>query len=233
MRSSEAIHDLAAALAAAQGEFTPVNKGKTGKIRWEKDGKSGEFAYKYADLADIMEMARPVLAKHGLSVFASSVIVSGSLVLVARLAHASGQWIEAEWPVGFDKDPKKMGSTLTFARRYTTSSLLGIVVDEDIDKDGAAEISIPERREVERRSAHRPDPEVLAAPLKKSIDALPDLDLLEKWPQLHGADLDTLPDAARNEVRMHYRARRMLLSGGVRLNGANGHHDAETGEVQQ
>lgn len=39
------------------------------------------------------------------------------------------------------------------------------------------------------------------------------------------ATLDALPDHARNDL--------LLLSGGVKLNGANGHHDAETGEVLQ
>jgi len=39
--------------------------------------------------------------------------------------------------------------------------------------------------------------------------------------------------AAKSNVNPHFRARKMLLSGGIKLNGVNGHQDAETGEVLQ
>jgi hypothetical protein len=54
-------------------------------------------------------------------------------VLVTRLIHSSsGQWIEAVYPLKPQKeDPQGYGSALTYARRYSLSALVGVIVDDD------------------------------------------------------------------------------------------------------
>ena len=49
--------ELFKAISAAQGEFTTVEKGKDNPF----------FKSKYAPLDSIIEMVRPVMAKHGLA----------------------------------------------------------------------------------------------------------------------------------------------------------------------
>jgi hypothetical protein len=49
--------------------------------------------------------------------------------LTTILAHASGEWIASDWPVA----PHRMGTALTYARRYSLFALVGIAGDDDLD----------------------------------------------------------------------------------------------------
>src|SRR5438874_4204131 len=52
------------------------------------------------------------------------------------LAHSSGEWIASDWPVGAMSDmamPKRMGAALTYARRYSLFTLVGIAGEDDLD----------------------------------------------------------------------------------------------------
>jgi len=60
------------------------------------------------------------------------------LVVETLLAHSSGEWIKSEIRIDpIAKDPQAIGSSLTYARRYALSSLLGIASEEDDDAEGA------------------------------------------------------------------------------------------------
>ena len=56
--------------------------------------------------------------------------------------HASGEWIESSMtlPIGDGKGistAQSMGSIITYLRRYSLSSILGVYADEDTDGDSA------------------------------------------------------------------------------------------------
>lgn len=141
-RTSEAINEIATALAAAQGEFKPVPKTRQGKIEGESKGtgKAFSFSYAYADIADVLSNVIPVLSKHGLAVIQPTMMDGGVLTIVTRIVHASGQWFESDYPVcSIQGDHKKMGGALTYSRRYALCSMIGVAPDEDIDGDGADE----------------------------------------------------------------------------------------------
>ena len=119
---------LAAALAKAQGEMknAPLNK------------VNPHFKSKYADLAAIRDATVPTLSKHGLSIAQFTRIAEPGLLLVTRLSHAEGGFIEGEYPLPMMIDqPQKMGSALTYARRYGWSAMCGIAADEDDDANAA------------------------------------------------------------------------------------------------
>ena len=62
--------------------------------------------------------------------------VSGIIKLTTMLAHASGEWIASDWPVCPVSDtatPHRMGSALTYARRYALFTLVGITGEDDLD----------------------------------------------------------------------------------------------------
>jgi hypothetical protein len=60
MDHTDSIAQLAAALVKASAEMPQVKRTRT--------ADTGKFKYQYADLADLIEVTRPVLAKHGLTV---------------------------------------------------------------------------------------------------------------------------------------------------------------------
>jgi hypothetical protein len=56
--------------------------------------------------------------------------------LTTTLAHASGEWIASDWPVcpiAETANPQRMGSALTYARRYALFTLVGIAGEDDLD----------------------------------------------------------------------------------------------------
>ena len=137
MRTSDTIDLLAAALASAQSEIRPAIK----------DANNPAFNSKYADLAAIFDAARPALAKHGLCVVQMPEHSYDALVhLTTRVAHKSGQWIEAtmSMPVG-KVNAHGYGSAITYCRRYAYAASIGIVADEDDDGNKA---SLPAARPI-------------------------------------------------------------------------------------
>src|SRR5216110_2744457 len=56
--------------------------------------------------------------------------------LTTTLAHASGEWIASDWPVcpiAETANPQRMGMALTYARRYSLFTLVGIAGEDDLD----------------------------------------------------------------------------------------------------
>lgn len=96
----------------------------------------GNYSFKYATLAALVEATRPTLAKNNLGV---TQIVSGNS-LTTLLVHGSGQFIGAESPILFaPSDPQKYGSLISYIRRYAYAAILGLVSDEDDDANIASD----------------------------------------------------------------------------------------------
>jgi hypothetical protein len=128
---SESIAKLAEALSKAQGELQPLAKGRKAEIEG-KEGKRG-YSYGYADLADVIDCYRPALSKYGLSVIQPMEVHEGHIVLVTRLMHSSGEWIDSRFPLQVYQRAQEQGSAITYARRYAVTALLGIAAEEDDD----------------------------------------------------------------------------------------------------
>lgn len=105
------------------------------KMKKNKTADAGKYSYSYVDLATILETAGPVLTKNELCL--TQVIRAGMLLTV--LGHSSGEQIQSHYPL---PDPSRMspqdfGSQLTYARRYSVQSILGIAAEEDDDAQAA------------------------------------------------------------------------------------------------
>lgn len=126
---SQTIGKLADALSKAQGMMSAA----------KKDSDNPFFNSRYADLAACWECCREPLAKNGLAVIQTTIpTVDGTVRVVSTLAHSSGEWIRGELAVKPVKaDPQGIGSALSYARRYSLCSLVGIVSDEDDDGEAA------------------------------------------------------------------------------------------------
>lgn len=128
MNKSESIGNLAKALATAQGEMKAAEMTATNPF----------LKNRYADLGAVIVAIKPVLSKNGLSVV-QPVSGTGEFVTVTTLLmHESGEWIEEiiSLPVGEARgksQAQEAGSIITYLRRYSLASMLGVYADEDTD----------------------------------------------------------------------------------------------------
>ena len=125
---SDNIDALAAALAKAQAVMPVAKMNATNPF----------LKNKYADLGSIIEASRNALADNGLSV---SQLVEGDdnkIGVSTVLMHSSGQWLESTVSMALGEERGKSaaqvaGSIITYLRRYSLASMLGIYADEDAD----------------------------------------------------------------------------------------------------
>ena len=143
MRNSEQINELAVALNKAQADFMVA----------KKDAKNPFFKSKYATLNAVYEAVAEALLKNGLSVIQTIV---GDAV-ETTLIHTSGQFITSSCPIVCAKqnDPQAMGSAITYARRYSLASLLGVMTDEDDDGEKAMARPAPKQSVKEAPKAEK------------------------------------------------------------------------------
>src|SRR6266481_973544 len=136
-RSSQSIASLAAALAKAQAELVNPEKSLVATIR--SDGPRGaEQTFRYAPLSSGLEIVRKSLGQHEIATIQTTAIdrEAGLIRLTTVLAHSSGEWMSSDWPVcpiGDASAPQRMGSALTYARRYALFTLVGIAGEDDMD----------------------------------------------------------------------------------------------------
>lgn len=184
MKTSEQLDALAAALSKAQGELKNIEKGKV----------NPHLKSKYADIADGLEVVRPILSKHGLAVIQATEVNTdtGVFVLHTRILHTSGQWIESSYPLVTGK-PQEQGSSITYARRYSLFSLIGTAgTNEDDDGHAANNASSAPAKTVIKKTATVDKEELLA---KANEVAAKGTDALRAWwpklPQAERASLTT------------------------------------------
>jgi hypothetical protein len=89
-------------------------------------------------LASGLDIVRKTLGRHELAVIQTTQPdpERGIIELNTILAHASGEWIASDWPVCSMADvnsPRRMGAALTYARRYSLFTLVGIAGEDDLD----------------------------------------------------------------------------------------------------
>jgi hypothetical protein len=78
------------------------------------------------------------LGKHEIATVQTTAIdhEAGLIRLTTVLAHSSGEWVSSDWPVCPVTEtaaPHKMGAALTYARRYSLFTLVGIAGEDDLD----------------------------------------------------------------------------------------------------
>jgi hypothetical protein len=136
-RSSESIGTIAAALAKAQAQLVNPEKSLVATVR--SDGRRGaEQTFRYAPLSSGLDIVRKTLSQHEIATVQTTSIdeAAGIIRLSTVLAHASGEWIASDWPVcpvAETERPQRMGAALTYARRYSLFTLVGIAGEDDLD----------------------------------------------------------------------------------------------------
>jgi hypothetical protein len=131
MKTSEAIDQIATALAVAQSKMKAA----------VKDSTNPAFKSKYADLTSVWEACREALTANGISAIQDVARPNGHVEVTTRLLHKSGQWLEfGPLSMPIDKpNAHGVGSATSYARRYALSAAVGVVQDDD---DGNAAASV-------------------------------------------------------------------------------------------
>ena len=125
---SEELSKLALALSKAQGEFGSIDK------------STEAYNYKYATLADTLNMVRPILAKHEIALVSMNVsqVLNGVLMTgVKTMLIHDGEFLASEsyLPTESTKSnniAQVQGSWQSYQRRYNIMSMLNLATE---DKD--------------------------------------------------------------------------------------------------
>src|SRR5690554_6014208 len=134
MRMSESITEIAAALAKAQAEISNASK----------NSKNPHFRSMYADLAEVLNTVRPVLAAHDITVIQAPEYENGAVTVETMFAHKSGEWIASSVSAPVSKqDAQGVGSAITYCRRYGLAAMAGIAQEDD---DGNSAVGGPNNR---------------------------------------------------------------------------------------
>jgi hypothetical protein len=126
MKTSTDTDEIAAALAKAQVKMENPTK----------DATNPHYRSRYATLDTGLTIAREALGAQAIAITQATRFEGEVLMLDTRLTHASGQWMESEFPIiAFPAKPQEVGSATTYARRYSLFALIGVAGEDD---DGEA-----------------------------------------------------------------------------------------------
>lgn len=188
LRFSDKINELAAALAAAQAEITGAKKSSV----------NPHFKSKYADLEDAWDAIREVLPKNGLSVFQGGcTLADGKPGFATLLMHTSGQWSEGVLPLACKdpSDPQKIGSAVTYMRRYGLKAAVGLT-DTDDDCNDA---SRPGRPPVSQQG--EPEPKLSADKVGEYMTQIAQCDDLNELRKLTSSGVNEAKAAGDREAQ--------------------------------
>jgi hypothetical protein len=118
--------ELLAALVAAKASFKPIPKDKVNPFHKSK----------YASLDAVLGAVEPSLLLNGLTL--SHTVAEGKLI--TRLYHTSGDYLESSFNLPELSDPQKLGSVISYYRRYAVCGLLSVTADEDDDGNAVSNV---------------------------------------------------------------------------------------------
>lgn len=100
----------------------------------KKEADNPFFKSKYLELSEILINLEPLLHEEGTFLTQGTRMKDGVLLVISRLTHVdSGEFAESEFPATVEKaDPQKLGSAVSYARRYSVQALFALnVIDDD------------------------------------------------------------------------------------------------------
>lgn len=105
----------------------------------DETANAGNRTYKYLNLATLLKNIKPIFEKHGIA-FTQRVTFDGTgdgrqtLGTVETIIFDENeQQVVCSYPFFVTGDPQQVGSAITYARRYSLTTVLGIFPDKDDD----------------------------------------------------------------------------------------------------
>lgn len=135
---SRAAERFAEAITGFQRECPVVLKQRTAKI----SGRGGgNYSYQFADYADVMAVAGPVLSRHGIVVTFTTELKNDLLGVTCRVrvgTHVEETHLNLPIPQMSVNDAQKFGAAVSYGKRYVLCAALNIVVSDGLDDDAHA-----------------------------------------------------------------------------------------------
>lgn len=141
--------NITQALLKAQKEFPLI----------KKEDSNPFFKSKYAGLPSVLEVVLPILIKNELLLTQSPITEGDRIGVETTITHSSGEFITSKFTMNLAKnDPQGAGSAITYARRYSLVSILGLNVDDDDDGNVASGKEITYKPKLTKDQAESFDP---------------------------------------------------------------------------
>lgn len=154
----------------------------------KKDANNPFFKSGYATLSNIIEVIEPILHDNGLFV---SHIMDGN-TLITRLYEDNAILLESKFALPVNGDIQKIGSAITYARRYNLVAMLNLNVEDDDDGNSVK----PKSVEVTRAETRKPKESNAYANALRAINGATDLalmrDRINESTKLTSAEKDSL-----------------------------------------
>ena len=124
METSPELKQLTGALVKFQGSLELL---KTNSI-----AKTEKYSFKYADLAAVWDTIRKPLSDNGFAVIQDPSVEGTQVTISTLLSHISGEWIKSQLKLTSEApNPQKIGSAISYGRRYSLLSMLGLASEDD------------------------------------------------------------------------------------------------------
>jgi len=125
--------ELLSALANVKKEVGTLSKTETNPF----------FKSKYFDINSLIQQIEPLLEKNGLLLLQP---IENNKVKSIIYEIETGGFVSSEIDLPNLTDPQKLGSAITYYRRYTLQSLLGLQAEDD---DGKAAVPVKQKATIE------------------------------------------------------------------------------------
>lgn len=97
-----------------------------------KNARNPHFKNNYADIGATLDVALDALHKHNFALIQHVVESERGSLLRTTFAHVSGATFDSDIPLVLKRgDMQDLGSAITYARRYSIQSMLGLAAEDD------------------------------------------------------------------------------------------------------
>jgi len=120
------------------------SKKEFGKIA--KDSKNPFFKSKYFDINSLLDHVEPILQKNGLLLLQP---ITDGKVITEIIDVETGDRVSSEIVLPILNDPQKLGSAVSYYRRYTAQSLLGLQAEDDDANSASKKPTAPKKTAIQ------------------------------------------------------------------------------------
>lgn len=128
---SQSIGKISEALAKAQAQIQVATY----------DSNNPHFKNKYASYESLRKICIAPLSSNGISLTHHLIYTPDfKRIMMTQISHVSGEWMRSYLLMACEKEtPQGVGSSITYAKRYSLSAFLALCQDEDNDDGEKAE----------------------------------------------------------------------------------------------
>lgn len=187
--------------------YEALAKAQSGMGALAKDAK-GNFG-KYATLASVIEVVLPPLSEQGIAVIQMPETSADGMTLVTLLCHKAGGVIRTELTMKpAQNTPQAIGSTITYARRYSLMAIAGVAPDDDDGTAGSAVAKTQQATPIKTAA----DSRAFFTRIVGMVRNAPDVDELESLFKANRQEIDA--DKYKADILKEFSERKAELEAG-------------------